>query len=225
MLSVQRKTPMVDQVYSLLNMVWKTYHFSSKSMRELRALGVELGVRVNVPSGVSGTRWLPHVSRALQTLLKPGGGGRDHQLQNPGQFTAVYYHMDHLSASSANADVAGRARKIKKMVEDGTFVAFCHFLADLFDAISKFSLLLQRNDVILPQAVNGLENLLATVEAMEVRAKPGGKLAELKADLQGQKRRQEMDDGETHPVYKYQGVTIKGEAAGLAEDSTASTHT
>ncbi|KAL7375143.1 hypothetical protein ABVT39_012693 [Epinephelus coioides] len=61
--------------------------------------------------------------------------------------------------------------EIKKMLEDGTFVAFCHFLADLFDAISKFSLLLQRNDVILPQ-----------------------------------------------------GVTIKGEAAGLAEDSTASTH-
>lgn len=41
---------------------------------------------------------------------------------------------------------------------------------------------------------------------MEVRAKPGGRLAELKADLQGQKRRQEMDDGETHPVYKYQGT-------------------
>ncbi len=78
-------------------------------------------------------------------------------------------------------------------------------------------------------------------------------LAELQADLQAQKRRQEDDDGETHPVCKYQvssyfinfslsgifilypclkpspkvltqGVTIKGEAAELAEDgpSTAS---
>ncbi|TNN77435.1 hypothetical protein EYF80_012249 [Liparis tanakae] len=49
MLSVQRKIPMVEHVYSLLNMVWKTYHYSSKSMRELRALGEELGVHVNVP--------------------------------------------------------------------------------------------------------------------------------------------------------------------------------
>ncbi|KAL7381991.1 hypothetical protein ABVT39_014679 [Epinephelus coioides] len=171
MLSVQRKTPMVDQVYSLLNMVWKTYHFSSKSMRELRALGVELGVRVSVPSGVSGTHWLPHVSCALQTLLKPGGGGRDHQLQNPEQFTAVYYHMDHLSASSANADVAGRARKIKKMMEDGTFVAFCHFLADLFDAISKFSLLLQRNDVILPQVTLKLHYIVLLYEDLTPTAK------------------------------------------------------
>lgn len=110
MLSVQRKIPMVDLVYNLLNMVWKTYHFSSKSMRELQAVGEELGVRVNVPGSVSGTRWLPHVNRALQTLLKPGG--KDKHLQNPGQFTAVYYHMEHLTASSANADIAGRSRKV-----------------------------------------------------------------------------------------------------------------
>ncbi|ROI15239.1 Zinc finger protein 862 [Anabarilius grahami] len=222
MLSVQRKIPMVDHVYNLLNMVWKTYHFSSKSMRELRALGEELGVRLNVPGSVSGTRWLPHVNRALQTLLKPGG--KDKHLQNPGQFTAVYYHMEHLTASSTNADIAGRSRKVKKMMEDGSFVGFCHFLADLFEAISKFSFLLQRNDVILPQAVNGIENLLATIEAMSVRCKPGGRLAELLADLQDQRRQQE-GEGETHLLYKFQGITIKGEAAGLGKEglSMAST--
>ncbi|XP_056267915.1 zinc finger protein 862-like isoform X2 [Pseudoliparis swirei] len=215
MLSVQRKIPMVDHVYSLLNMVWKTYHFSSKSMRELRALGEELGVHVNVPGSVSGTRWLAHVNRALQTRLRPGG--KDRNLQNPGQFTAVYFHMEHLTASSTNADIAGRARKVKKMMEDGAFVGFFHFLADLFEAISKFSLLLQRNDVILPQAVNGIQNLIATVEAMSVRCKPGGRLAELLADLQAQRRQQESD-GEAHPLYKYQGVTIKGEVSGLGAD-------
>lgn len=41
--------------------------------------------------------------------------------------------------------------QIKATMEDGTFVAFCHFLSDLFSSISRFSLLLQRNDVILPQ--------------------------------------------------------------------------
>lgn len=39
------------------------------------------------------------------------------------------------------------------MLEDGSFVGFCHFLADLFEAISKFSFLLQRNGVILPQVM------------------------------------------------------------------------
>jgi len=41
--------------------------------------------------------------------------------------------------------------QIKFTMEDGTFVATCHFLADLFSYISQFSTLLQRNDIILPQ--------------------------------------------------------------------------
>lgn len=41
--------------------------------------------------------------------------------------------------------------QVKETMEDGSFLAFCHFLADLFSAISKYSLLLQRNEVILPQ--------------------------------------------------------------------------
>lgn len=41
--------------------------------------------------------------------------------------------------------------QVKKSMEDATFVAFCHFIADVFSGISKFSLLLQRNEIILPQ--------------------------------------------------------------------------
>lgn len=36
-------------------------------------------------------------------------------------------------------------------MKDGTFVACCHFLADVFSGITKFNLLLQRNETILPQ--------------------------------------------------------------------------
>ena len=87
---------------------------------------------------IKGTQWLPHVSRALETFLRPGQNGH-------GQFTAVYCHMDHLAGSSANADIAGPARRVKKSMEDATFVAFCHFLADAFAGITKFSLQLQKN--------------------------------------------------------------------------------
>jgi len=41
--------------------------------------------------------------------------------------------------------------QVKKSMEDATFVAFCQFIADVFSGISKFSLLLQRNEIILPQ--------------------------------------------------------------------------
>lgn len=91
-------------LYDLLHLVWKTYHFSPKSMRELKVLGAELGVTVNAPNGVKGTRWLPHVSRSLSTFLKPGKACNP---QSPGQFTVVYMHMDHLAGASANTDIAG----------------------------------------------------------------------------------------------------------------------
>ena len=52
------------------------------------------------------------------------------------------------------------------------------------------------------QAVNGIENLIATVEAMSMGWKPDGKLAELLADLQAQ-RTQHKGDGGTCPLYKY----------------------
>ncbi|CAL8349584.1 unnamed protein product [Boreogadus saida] len=57
-----------------------------------------------------------------------------------------------------------------------------------------------------------------------VRCKPGGRLAELLADLQAQRRQQE-GEREPHPLHKYQGITIKGEAAVLGKEglSMAST--
>ncbi|KAL4008878.1 hypothetical protein ACER0C_002730 [Sarotherodon galilaeus] len=209
MLSVQRDIPMIRQLYDLLHLIWKTYHFSPKSMRELRVIGADLGVNVLVPSGVKGTRWLPHVSRALETFLKPG------------QFTTVYRHMDYLAGSSANADIAGRATKVKKSMEDATFVAFCHFITDVFSGISRFSLLLQRNDVILPQVVCSLEQLLVTTEVMVARPKPHGRLSEFLTDMRLQRRQQDKE-GEM-AVYKFQTITLKGEASNLAEDGVAAT--
>ncbi|KAL7407867.1 hypothetical protein ABVT39_014850 [Epinephelus coioides] len=46
-LTLQKKEPVVAKVYELLHLVWKTYHYSPKSRRELQALGTELGVNVS----------------------------------------------------------------------------------------------------------------------------------------------------------------------------------
>lgn len=54
------------EVYDVLNLAWKTYHFSAKSAGNLKALAGELSVNVLKPTQVTGTRWLPHVSRFKQ---------------------------------------------------------------------------------------------------------------------------------------------------------------
>ena len=108
-LTLQKKEPMVCQVYDLLHLVWKTYHFSGKSKRELNQIGKELGVDVCTPSTVKGTRWIPHVHRALKVFLRHGADkdlATDH-----GQYSIVLQHMEHL-AVAGTVEVQGRAKKV-----------------------------------------------------------------------------------------------------------------
>ena len=66
MLELQRTCPMFEDVSDCLHLVWKTYHCSPKSKRELYAIGEELDARIYSPAPVKGTRWVPHVDRALK---------------------------------------------------------------------------------------------------------------------------------------------------------------
>lgn len=144
---MQKSCDLVNTVYDVLQLIWKTYHYSPKSTRELQNIGSELGISVLKPTQVSGTRWLPHISRALKVFITPGKDGS-------GQYSAVLCHMDHLSASSKNADIKGRAKFIGEKMRSVQFAAFCHFIADMFAIISRLSLKMQRNDLILPVAVS-----------------------------------------------------------------------
>ena len=64
--------------------------------------------------------------------------------------------MDHLSASSNNADIKGCTKYIGKRTRDIQFAAFCHFLADMFTILSKLSLKKQSDSLILPAAISQL---------------------------------------------------------------------
>ena len=148
LLEMQRTCRQVEIIYEVLQMIWKTYHYSPKSTRELQAIGNELGVSVLKPTQVIETRWLPHISRALKVLMIPNSDGS-------GQYAAVLYH---LSATSKNADIKGRTKFVSEKMRRIRFAAFCHFLADIFAIISKLSLKMQRNDLILPVAVSLLHS-------------------------------------------------------------------
>ena len=71
-----------------------------------------------------------------------------------GQYAAVLCHMEHLSSTSKNSDIKVRAKFVCEKMKTMQFAAFCHFLADMFAIISRLSLNMQRNDLILPVAVS-----------------------------------------------------------------------
>lgn len=103
LLEMQKSLFLVSTVYDILQLIRTTYHYSPKSTCKLQSIGTELGINVLKPTRVSWTRWLPHISRALKALITPSKDGS-------GQFAAVLCHMEHLSLTSKNSDIKGRAK-------------------------------------------------------------------------------------------------------------------
>ena len=174
MLEMQQECKYVKEVYNILHLVWKTYHFSPKSKRELQASGNELGLDVLKPRSVKGSKWLPHVSGALRDFMKPVKDGSI--CSDPAQYAVVLAHMEHLATTSTNADVNGRDKFIAKAMKKASLVTFCHFLLDVCDVLSKLSFHFQRDDLTLPSAVSLLEEALSSISLVAKRPVRGGTL-------------------------------------------------
>ena len=74
------------------------------------------------------------------------------------------------------------------------FVAFCHFIADMFQIISELSKSLQKNDLILPMAITAVRRTVDQLENLLVRPKRNGHLSTFLTALQTQVEGQEDDD-------------------------------
>jgi hypothetical protein len=161
-----------ENVIDVLHLIYKTYHYSPKSRRELKVLGEQLGVSIKNPSRVKGTRWTPHLTKALGTML---GRPAEADMSDEGQYSVIFNHLGHLT-SSKNNDIKGRAVHLVKKMDKFVFVAFCHFLCDLLSTIKQLSLDWQRNEIILPMAINALVNCYNSIKNLKHHAKFGGML-------------------------------------------------
>ena len=205
-LGVLRKVKMVETVNDTLHLIWKTYHFSPKSKGELQTVCEELATRFYKPKPVKGTRWIPHLDRALKIFLK----GQDDLVTKGGEYSAVAIHMENLKETSRNADVAGRGKKVSDTMKDLKFAAFCHFLADVFQEISKLSLLLQSKDLILPCAIDGVESCFTSLDAMKTDPFPDGLLETFITQCL---------EKQTHGVHtSFQGLEMKGDRNSVVEN-------
>ena len=193
LIELQKSCKSVDTVYNILHLIWKTYHYSPKSVRELKSIAEELETNILKPTQVKGTRWLPHVSRALKVFV-----GRT-SASATGQYAAVLMHMEDLSVNSKNADSKGRAQHVSVEMKNIHFVAFCH-LADLFSILSRLSLQMQRNDIILPTAVSHLKKTMTRVECLKNRPEPDGYLTKFKKMIES--------------TQTFQGIALSGSLQG-----------
>ena len=164
LLNIQRDCKLASEVNDIMHLVWKTYHFSPKSKRDLKTLGSQLGIDVLQPTRVKGSRWPPHVSRVFYVFIKPVKDGD--LVKDESQYAAVLQHIEHLASTSPKAEIKGRAMNVSCTMKEACFVAFCHFLQDMFQILGKLSLHFQRNDLILPSTLSILKEIIASIKCL-----------------------------------------------------------
>lgn len=95
LLELQGGCKSVEDVYNILHLIWKTYHYNPKSVRALKSIADELEINILKPTQVKGTRWLPHVSRALKVFVSHKSATESES----GPYAAVLMHMEDLSVN------------------------------------------------------------------------------------------------------------------------------
>jgi len=156
------------------------------------------------------------VSRALKVFIKPGDSKTPDD--TTGQYALVLYHMDHLSASSNNADIKGRAKYIAKRMRDVQFAAFCHFLADMFTILVRLSLKMQSDGLLLPSAVSQLNETVAEISCLKDRHVPKGHFQQFEDAL----CKSDDEGSREFPGIQLQGSLIRREKHSSAGPSFSS---
>ena len=180
----------VEDVYNILHLIWKTYHYSPKSVRALKSIADGLEINIVKPTQVKRTRWLPHVSQALKVFVSHKSATESES----DQYAAVLMHMQDLSVNCKNADIQGRVRHVSQKMKDNHFAAISHFLADLFAILSRLSLQMEINDIILPSVVSHLKETLVRIESVARHPVADGHLAKFWEKVEGTQTFQGVTD-------------------------------
>jgi len=115
-----------------------------------------MGEKIQKPDNLKGTRWVPHLHRALKVFLK--------------DYTVIHTHFQNtVTAATSSLDMQGRARKILKEQENFKSVLFANFMLDVLECLSKLSKLFPKDNVTLTLAKDGLECTKLQVTAMITR--------------------------------------------------------
>ena len=157
-------------IKELLNGCWKHYKYSPKALGELREMAEAMEIKVGKPTKASGTRWVPHLLRALAVLLQKN-------------FPAIVSHFEQTAeARDSSAEVKGRGRNLARQLQAYKFQLHLHLMWDMVEEISKMSLIFQKDAIFaISQVKAEIERASQALENM--RRRPGRHLAVFQEDV------------------------------------------
>ncbi len=156
----------LKDVQDVLQKIHKHYHYSPKALRELRLIAESLEEKVLKPTRLSGTRWMPHISKALKTLLT--------------SYSVLVAHFEHVGeARQATAEVQGRATFLYKALKNAKTLRFMHHMLDILEVVSVLSLTFQKDEITAGKVLDAVET--ANLQLIELAAHPGEHLNNFQA--------------------------------------------
>lgn len=160
--------------------LYKHYHYLPKALCELKELAQLLDEKINKPVNLRGTRWLPHISRALTVMIK--------------SFSVISAHLENtISENTSSVEMRGRARKSVNVLSNFRNLLFIHLMLDVLAVFKAPRLLFQRDNIVISAAKDGLYSTELQLGAMIAR--PGKHVQDFLDEL-----------GDGH-IYK--GVTLR----------------
>ena len=153
-----KEVKLFKEVKEMLQGIWKHYKYSCKAVRELKELAELMDERAYKAVKADGSRWIPHLERALNVLLTKN-------------YKCIVMHFQHASqARDSSAEMQGRATNYAKKLTSYVFVKFLHFLLDIIQQVSKVSLVFQKDDSTIALVQDKINTLTASLDALKLRS-------------------------------------------------------
>lgn len=114
LLEMQKSCKSVKEVCDVLNLVWKTHHYSVKSSRDLKALASELNKEA---LKTNSSTWDTMVARRQPRVEGVYQVGRCINIRRT-NLSLVLCHMEHSSTSSSSTEIKGHEKSISKKMRN-----------------------------------------------------------------------------------------------------------
>lgn len=114
LLEMQKSCKSVKEVCDVLNLVWKTDHYSVKSSRDLKALASELNKEA---LKTNSSTWGTMVARRQPRVESVYEVGRCINIRRT-NLSLVLCHMEHSSTSSSSTEIKGHEKSISKKMRN-----------------------------------------------------------------------------------------------------------
>ncbi|KAJ8386092.1 hypothetical protein AAFF_G00176860 [Aldrovandia affinis] len=152
-----KQVPQLQDIKQTLCAIHKHYTCSAKASRELEEISKAMEISIVRPGNTEGTRWLPHMSHALEALMR--------------NYRPILIHFENHASDpndkEASAAMKGRAKLVQQSLKQQKMLLFIHLMLDVLQELKQLSLLFQRDGLTLQIVTDGLQTTTLALVAMQ----------------------------------------------------------